>query len=204
MVSLKEMAWSDEEHAPPAWLRTLLETTFFDACPEHPASEGRANRRTTGCNFFCTHCAGRALCFGCLGNHEGHELIQVHRTVPLCRGKGGLVPAFETEIIVMLALCEVQIRKSSGHNVVKVDDVQHLLSMSLVQTYLYNGGYVVFLNRRPMLGQGKHGASHCEECERGLQDEACRFCSIGCKVRHLSRSIHAARFFFLCIVKCGD
>jgi hypothetical protein len=46
---------------------------------------------------------------------------------------------------------------------VKVDDVQHLLSMSFVQTYLYNGGYVVFLNRRPMYGLGNHGVSHCEE-----------------------------------------
>ena len=80
MVSLKEMARSDAERAPPAWLRTLLETSFFDACPEHSAGEGRANRRTIGCNFFCTHCAGRALCSGCLGTHEGHELIQVHRT----------------------------------------------------------------------------------------------------------------------------
>lgn len=77
MVSLKEMARLDAERAPPEWLCTLLETRFFDACPEHPASKGRANRRTTGCNFFCTHCACRALCSGCLDNHEGHELIQV-------------------------------------------------------------------------------------------------------------------------------
>ena len=121
-------------------------------------------------------------------------------TGPLCRGKGGLVLAFEREVVMMLVLCEVQIRRLSGHNIVKVDDVQHLLSVSLVQTYLYNGDHAVFLNRRPMSGQGKHGASHCEECERGLQDEACRFCSFGCKVRHLSRSIHAARFFLHCKV----
>jgi hypothetical protein len=56
-------------------------------------------------------------------------------TGPLCCGKGGLVPVFEREIVVMLALYEVQIRKSSDNNVVKVDNVQHLLSMSLVQTY---------------------------------------------------------------------
>jgi hypothetical protein len=48
---------------------------------------------------------------------------------------------------MMLALCEVQIWKSSDNNIVKVDDVQHLLSMSLVQTYHYNGDHVVFLNR---------------------------------------------------------
>ncbi|KAG0532142.1 hypothetical protein BDA96_04G083200 [Sorghum bicolor] len=149
MVSLKEMARLDKERAPPAWLHTLLATTFFDACPEHQESEGCANRRTASCNFFCTHCAGHALCSSCLDNHEGHELIQI--------------------------------RKLSGHNAVKVDDVQHLLSVSFVQTYLYNGGYVVFLNRRPMYGLGNRGVFHCEECERGLLDKAYHFCSFGCK-----------------------
>lgn len=95
----------------------------------------------------------------------------------------------------MLDLYEVQIRRSSGNNAVKVEDVQHLLSVSLVQTYLINGDHAVFLNRRPMLGRGKSGASQCEECERGLWDEACRFCSLGCKVKP-SHSIHVARFFF--------
>ncbi|AQK69710.1 PLATZ transcription factor family protein, partial [Zea mays] len=153
MVSLREMARSDAERAPPAWLRALLETRFFDACPEHQANDaGRANRkRTSGCNFLCTHCADRALCSGCLGNHEGHGLIQI--------------------------------RRSSGNNVVKVDDVQNRLSVSLVQTYVYNGDYAVFLNRRPMSGHGKHGASHCEQCGRGLQDEDCRFCSLECKAK---------------------
>jgi hypothetical protein len=32
----------------------------------------------------------------------------------------------------MLNLCEVQIQRSLGNNVVKVEDVQHLLSVSLV------------------------------------------------------------------------
>ena len=195
MVSLKEMARLDKERAPPAWLHTLLATTFFDACPEHQESEGCANRRTASCNFFCTHCAGHALCSSCLDNHEGHELIQVHRTT-LCRGKGGLVPSFEREIVVMLALCELQIRKLSGHNAVKVDDVQHLLSVSFVQTYLYNGGYVVFLNRRPMYGLGNRGVFHCEECERGLLDKAYHFCSFGCKVRHLYLAQFMLKFFF--------
>lgn len=92
----------------------------------------------------------------------------------------------------MLALCELQIRRSSGNNLVRVEDVKHLLNVSLVQTYLNNGFDAVFLNKRPMSGHGRPGASRCEECERGLQDEDCRFCSLGCKVR---RSLHAARFF---------
>jgi hypothetical protein len=60
----------------------------------------------------------------------------------------------------MLTLCEVQIQRSSGNNVVKVGDVQHLLSVSLVRTKLIHADPVVFLNRRPMLGHGKPGESH--------------------------------------------
>ena len=44
-------------------------------------------------------------------------------TGALCHGKCGLVLIFEREIFVMLALCEVQIWRSSGNNVVKVEDV---------------------------------------------------------------------------------
>ncbi|XP_062217346.1 protein RGF1 INDUCIBLE TRANSCRIPTION FACTOR 1-like [Phragmites australis] len=79
----------------------------------------------------------------------------------------------------------IQVRKSSYHDVVKVAEVEHLLSLSLVQTYLINGEKVVFLNRRPISGQGKPGASRCEGCDRGLQDDACRFCSLRCKLEAL-------------------
>jgi hypothetical protein len=45
----------------------------------------------------------------------------------------------------MLTLCEVQIQRSSGNNVVKVGDVQHLLSVSLVRTKLIHADPAVFL-----------------------------------------------------------
>jgi hypothetical protein len=73
----------------------------------------------------------------------------------------GLVLIFKKEIVVMLNLCEVQIKRSLGNNVVKVEDVQHLLSVSLVQTNLIHANPAVFLNRRPMLGRGKPDTSHC-------------------------------------------
>jgi hypothetical protein len=38
----------------------------------------------------------------------------------LCYEKCGLVYIFEREIVVMLTLCEVQIQRLSGNNVVKV------------------------------------------------------------------------------------
>lgn len=90
--------------APHHWLRMLLETRFFDVCPEHPSREGRDNRRSTGCNFIYLRLTLpvvlSALATG-LGNHEGHG--------PLFHGKGGLVQIFEREIVMMLTLCEVQI-----------------------------------------------------------------------------------------------
>ena len=89
----------------------------------------------------------------------------------------------------MLALCEVQIQRSLGNNVVEVEDVLHLWSMPLVQTCLINGNPAVLLNRRPLSGHGKPGMSHCLECERGIQDEACRFYSVECKVRHLAQFV---------------
>jgi hypothetical protein len=48
---------------------------------------------------------------------------------------------------MMLTLCEVQIQRSSGNNVVKVEDVHHLLSVPLVQTNLIQTEPAVFLNR---------------------------------------------------------
>ena len=80
-----------------------------------------STRLAISCNFVCTHYAGRVLCSSCLGNHEGHGLIQVHKST--LYGKCGLVLIFEREIVVTLALCEVQIWRSSGNNVVKVEDV---------------------------------------------------------------------------------
>ena len=58
-------------------------------------------------------------------------------TGALCHGKCGLVLIFEREIVVMLALCEVQIRRSSGNSIVKVGDVQHLRSVPLMSCELY-------------------------------------------------------------------
>jgi hypothetical protein len=80
-------------------------------------------------------------------------------TRALCHGKCGLVLTFEREMVMMLTLCEVQ--RSSGNNVVKVEDVHHMLSVPLVQTNLIQAEHAMFLNRQPMSGHGKPGASHC-------------------------------------------
>ncbi|CAL4889457.1 unnamed protein product [Urochloa decumbens] len=153
MVGLKEMARLDAARQPPAWLRRLLDTTFFEPCPEHLAVTASRSTRSFGCNLFCTDCAGSgALCSGCVAaGHEGHRIIQI--------------------------------RKSSAHCMVKVSDVERLLSVSQVQTYLINGEEAVFLDKREMSGKGRAGKTRCEECNRGLQHEGALFCSLGCKVK---------------------
>ncbi|TVU21108.1 hypothetical protein EJB05_30724, partial [Eragrostis curvula] len=79
MPSLKEMVRLDAERAAPAWLRILVETVFFNECPEHPDAS-RATR-SGGCNFFCVDCAGPALCCSCIeGEHDGHQIIQIRKS----------------------------------------------------------------------------------------------------------------------------
>lgn len=160
----------NEEMGPP-WLKPMLRADYFVPCPLH------FDANKSECNLFCLDCMGNSFCSYCLIHHKDHRVLQVWELT-----ENWMALEFELDLNLNLNLIGcLQIRRSSYHNVVRVNEIQKYIDISGIQTYVINSAKIVFLNERPQPRPGKGVTYTCEICARGLPDSF-RFCSLGCKV----------------------
>eukprot|EP00253_Pinus_taeda_P016800 PITA_16800 len=144
-----------EEEKKAAWLKPLVETSFFMDCNIHGDSG-----KSTRCNMYCLDCMVGALCSYCVADHKRHDVVQI--------------------------------RRSSYHDVILVSEIEKLMDIRGVQTYITNSTKVVFLKGRFPPSSGKGVKNACHTCHKALLSTY-SFCSLGCKLTgtKLNREIKA-------------
>ncbi|CAI7831270.1 unnamed protein product [Closterium sp. NIES-54] len=161
----------DPSHCP-AWLPRLLRGRYFTSCPRH-AGASRAER-----NYFCVTCSGESLCTACIAEQHSNNSGHHHHN-----HSGGSINSGESKPHNIL-----QIRRSSYHECVRINEVAKILDLSHIQVYVINSAKIVFLNGRPQARPVKGAPFYCETCERMLLD-ASRFCSLGCKLAAVPKDL---------------
>eukprot|EP00243_Klebsormidium_subtile_P011192 TRINITY_DN6264_c0_g1_i1.p1 TRINITY_DN6264_c0_g1~~TRINITY_DN6264_c0_g1_i1.p1 ORF type:complete len:336 (-),score=54.92 TRINITY_DN6264_c0_g1_i1:453-1460(-) len=142
----------------PDWLEPLITTSYFGPCELHTAESCSAASHKNECNMFCMECAS------------------VGERYSLCTLCVAEHPSHNI----------IQIRRSSYHDCIRVNEIQRLVDLYNIQTYIINGNKIVFLADRPQLKSTKGQIHLCETCDRVLNDPM-RFCSLGCKLAGIEK-----------------
>ncbi|XP_002963133.2 uncharacterized protein LOC9661629 [Selaginella moellendorffii] len=147
----------------PPWLKPLISAKFFEPCNNHSSSSSSPAAGETAASTSAARIECNLYCLDCMDE-------------PLCFG---------------CTFCHknhhvVQIRRSSYHDVIRVSEIQKVLDLSGIQSYIINSARVVFLNGRPQTKLAKGVTKTCEICERSL-NESFRYCSLGCKLQGISK-----------------